>query len=95
MLECRSSEYVNLFLTKFDEKLKAKKENVVSGYLNSILKNRSKLPWDNEDTMTGDKSLTFADILDVRNKNKVILIEGGPGMGKSTLAIKICTVKTA
>ena len=62
----------------------------MSGYLNSILKNQSKLPWDNEDNMTGDKSLTFADILDVRDEDKVILIEGGPGMGKSTLAIKIC-----
>ena len=90
VLECRSSEYVNLFLTKFDEKSKTKKENLVSGYLNSILKNRSQLPWDNERTMTGEKSLTFANILDVSEKNKVILIEGGPGMGKSTLAIKIC-----
>ena len=72
VLECRSSEYVNLFLTKFDEKSKTKNENLVSGYLNRILKNQSKLPWDmyNEDTMTGDKSLTFANILDVREKNK-------------------------
>ena len=91
VLECRSSEYVNLFLTKFDEKSKTKmKETLVSGYLNSVLKNRSQLPWDNEDTITGDKSVTFADILDVSEKNRVILIEGGPGMGKSTLAIKIC-----
>ena len=90
MLECRSSEYVNLFLTKFNEKSKTKKENLVSGYLNSILKRRSQLPWNNERTTTDDKSLTFADILDVREENKVILIEGGPGMGKSTLAIKIC-----
>ena len=32
----------------------------------------------------------FADILDVKEGNKVVLIEGGPGMGKSTLAINIC-----
>ena len=90
LLDCRSSEYVNLFLTKFDEKSKTKKENLVSGYLNSVLKNP---PLDNERTMTDEKSvksLTFADILDAREENKVILIEGGPGMGKSTLAIKIC-----
>ena len=90
VLECRSSDYVNLFLTKFDEKSQTKKENLVSGYLNSILKNRSQSPQDTERTMTDNKSLTFADILDVREDNKVILIEGGPGMGKSTLAIKIC-----
>ena len=36
-------------------------------------------------------SHSIGDILDVRGKNnKVILIEGGPGMGKSTLAIKLC-----
>ena len=90
VLECRSLEYVNLFLAKFDEKSKIKKENLVSGYLNCILKKRSQLPQDTERTMTDNKSLTFADILDVREENKVILIEGGPGMGKSTLAIKIC-----
>ena len=90
VLECRSSEYINLFLTKFDKKSKTKKENLVSGYLNSILKNQSQLPQDTERTMTDNKSLTFANILDVREDNKVILIEGGPGMGKSTLAIKIC-----
>ena len=88
VLECKSSEYVNLFLTKFDEKSKTKK--VVSGYLNIVLKRRSQLPWNNERTATGDELLTLADILDVREENKVILIEGGPGMGKSTLAIKIC-----
>ena len=37
------------------------------------------------------RPLTIADVLDVKEEeNKVILIEGGPGMGKSTLAIKIC-----
>ena len=90
VLECRSSEYVNLFLTKLDEKSNTHKENLVSGHLNSILKNRSQLRWDNERTMIGEKSVTFADILNVSEKNRVILIEGGQGMGKSTLAIKIC-----
>ena len=41
--------------------------------------------------MTGNRPLTLADVLDVKKvENKVILIEGGPGMGKSTLAIEIC-----
>ena len=89
-LECKSSEYVSLLLMKFDEKLKTKKENLVSGYFHDILKNQTRFPQDTERAGTDNESLTFADILDVSEENKVILIEGGPGMGKSTLAIKIC-----
>ena len=56
----------------------------MSGQLNNIMKN---IPLSSSDT----KPLTIGDILDVKEEeNKVILIEGGPGMGKSTLAIKIC-----
>ena len=45
------------------------------------------IPLSSSDT----RPLTIADVLDVKEEeNKVILIEGGPGMGKSTLAIKIC-----
>ena len=89
-LECKSSEYVSLFLTKFDEKLKTNKEIFVSGYFHDIIKNQSQFPQDTERTTTDKQSLTFTDILKVSEENKVILIEGGPGMGKSTLAIKIC-----
>ena len=90
LLECRSSEYVNLFLTKFDNKTKRKKECLVSDYLNSILKNRH-LPCDNQENITDDRLLTLADVLNVKEEeNKIILIEGGPGMGKSTLSIKMC-----
>ena len=78
-LECKSSEYVSLLLTRFDEKLKTKEKNLVSGYFHNIIK-----------TTTDKESLTFADILKVSEENKIILIEGRPGMGKSTLAIKIC-----
>ena len=67
LLECRSSEYVNLFL---DNKTKTNKEH---------------------ENMTGYRPLTLVDVLEVNEEgNKVILIEGGPGMGKSTLAIEIC-----
>ena len=91
LLECRSSEYVNLFLTKFDNKTKRNKEHLVSGYFSHILKNRQRSPQDRREHMTGYRPLTLADILDVTEEdNKVILIEGGPGMGKSTLAIEIC-----
>ena len=87
VLDCKSSEYVNLYLTKFEEKLKTQKENLVSGYLNNLLKNPMQ---ETEKAITDSKSLTVADILDVKEGNKVVLIEGGPGMGKSTLAINIC-----
>ena len=84
LLECKSSRYVNLLFTKFDKKLKRQREELVSGQLNNIMKN---IPLSSSDT----RSLTIADVLDVKEEeNKVILIEGGPGMGKSTLAIKIC-----
>ena len=87
VLECKSSEYVNLYLTKFEEKSKTHKGNLVSGYLNSLLKYPIK---ETERAIAGRKSLTVADILDVKEGNKVVLIEGGPGMGKSTLAINMC-----
>ena len=38
----------------------------------------------------GDE-VTLSEALDVTNKKeKVVLFEGGPGMGKSTLAVNIC-----
>ena len=43
LLECRSSEYVNLCLTKFDSKTKRSKKHSVSGYLNTVLKSRQQL----------------------------------------------------
>ena len=84
LLECKSSRYVNLLLAKFDKRTKKVSEELVSGQLNNIvIKNVLSTP----DT----RSLTLADILNVKEEeNKVILIEGGPGMGKSTLAIQIC-----
>ena len=85
LLECKSSRYVNLVLTKFDKKLKKEREELVSGQLNSIMLKRSRL------SSVDITPLTLADVLNVKEEeNKVILIEGGPGMGKSTLAIKIC-----
>ena len=85
LLECISSHYVNLFLTKFDQKIKRNREELVSGQLNSIIMKGT------QSSFPDSRSLTLADILDVKeDENKVILIEGGPGMGKSTLAIKIC-----
>ena len=91
LLECRSSKYVNLFLTHFDNNTKRNKEHLVSGCLNIALKNQQQLSHDTGEIMIDDRPLTLGDLLDVKEEeNKVILIEGGPGMGKSTLAIEIC-----
>ena len=85
LLECKSSRYVNLLLTKFDKKLKREREELLSGQLNNIMMRN--IPLSSADT----RPLTIADVLNVKEEeNKVILIEGGPGMGKSTLAMKIC-----
>ena len=88
LLECSSSEYVNLFLTKFDNKTKRNEEHIVQGYLYSMLKNQQRSPHDAGEVT---RPLTLVDVLNVKEEeNKVILIEGGPGMGKSTLTIKVC-----
>ena len=85
LLECKLSRYVNLLLAKFDKKLKREREELVSGQLDNIM--MKNVPLSSADT----RPLTIADILNVNEEeNKVVLIEGGPGMGKSTLAIKIC-----
>ena len=85
LLECKSSEYVNLKLTLVDKRTKRNREEVVSGLLNSIMKSNK-----HKQLLQGSP-LTLDDVLDVEKEDKkVILIEGGPGMGKSTLAIKMC-----
>ena len=84
LLECKSSRYVNLLLAKFDKR-KRVREELVSGHLSNII--MRSIPSSSPDT----RPLTLVDILNVKEEeNKVILIEGGPGMGKSTLAIEIC-----
>ena len=88
LLECSSSKYVSLHLEKFDKESKKYKKHLVFGYFDSIFRKQSHLPHQTEKC---NKPLTFTDVLNVKEEeNKVILIEGGPGMGKSTLAIKIC-----
>ena len=85
LLECKSSQYINLLLAKYDKKLKGERKEFISGQLNSIVTKRA--PISSPDA----RQLSLADILNVtEEETKVILIEGGPGMGKSTLAVKIC-----
>ena len=81
LLECRPSEYVNLKLTLVDKRTKTSREELVSGLLSSVFRKQS----------SQEATLTLAGVLNVKDEEKkLILIEGGPGMGKSTLAIKMC-----
>ena len=88
LLDCSSSEYVSLLLKRFNERTQTSEENLISAPIDRLF---SKSFHGNKRTKGEGECLTLADVLDVRGKNnKVILIEGGPGMGKSTLAIKLC-----
>ena len=82
--ECASSQYVSLLLVKVDRK--GRKEYNISGELDEVLR-----PVTCSEDQSQEIKPRLHDVLDVRDEQeKVILIEGGPGMGKSTLAIKMC-----
>lgn len=82
--ECASSQYVSLLLVKVDRK--GKTEYNISGELSEVLR-----PVPCSEDVSQEIQPTLHDVLDVRTEQyKVILIEGGPGMGKSTLAVKMC-----
>lgn len=69
------SQYISLLLHKIDKK--DIRKSMLSGYVDELL--------------VGKSSMSLPAMFDVKGVDKkVILVEGGPGMGKSTLAIKIC-----
>ena len=77
MLDCYSPQYIDLILIK-DNKRKAIRQNRQSFEVG--IKQESDLEY-----------ITLSEALDVeRVKKKIVLIEGGPGMGKTSLAINIC-----
>ena len=87
LLAYGSSMYVKLLLKKFDEQTCAKVK-LVSVPLNADSSISSHA---NQRTNTHEEPFTLSDALNVTGKEKkLVLIEGGPGMGKTTLAIKIC-----
>ena len=96
LLDCSSSEYVQLYLKRFNEETQTFVENFVFPPIDHLF---SKSFHSTKTSKVEGESLTLVNILDVgekdvvdveKKRNKVILIEGGPGMGKSTLAIKMC-----
>lgn len=69
------SQYISLLLHKIEQK--DIRKSMLSGYVDELL--------------IGKSSMSLPAMFDVKEVNKkVILVEGGPGMGKSTLAVKIC-----
>ena len=73
MLDCSSSQYIDLILIKDNKRkpIRQKTNRKIRG--NEM------------------EHVTLSEALDVENQEKkVVLIEGGPGMGKTTLAINIC-----
>jgi len=85
MLDCFSTEYIDLVLIK-DNKRKPIKQRSNMSILNGQNTAGIRIKQDSD-----SKYVTLSEALDVEGvKKKVILIEGGPGMGKTTLAINIC-----
>ena len=85
MLDCFSPQYIDLILIK-DNKRKPIRQrrdalSIVDGK-NAVVG----IKQDND-----SEYVTLSEALDVeREKKKIVMIEGGPGMGKTTLAINIC-----
>ena len=81
------SKYRSLELISIDEQLDCSSSKYVSLTLVKIDRQGRTTSTENR---RGD-SVTLSEALDVEGEiKKVILIKGGPGMGKSTLAINIC-----
>ena len=77
MLDCYSPQYIDLILIK-DNKRKAIRQSRQSFEVG--VKQESDLEY-----------ITLSEALDVEGvKKKIVLIKGGPGMGKTSLAINIC-----
>ena len=77
MLDCYSPQYIDLILIK-DNKRKAIRQTQQNFEVG--IKQESDL-----------ECITLSEALDVEGvKKKIVLIKGGPGMGKTSLAINIC-----
>ena len=80
------SKYKSLKLISIDEQLDCSSSKYVSLTLVKIDRQGRTTSTENR---RGD-SITLSEALDVEREEKVILIKGDPGVGKSTLAINIC-----
>ena len=82
MLDCFSPQYIELILIKDNSKIPIRQKR------DTISRTGCK------NTGVGVKHseyVTLSEALDVkREKKKIVMIKGGPGMGKTTLAINIC-----
>ena len=85
MLDCFSPQYIDLILIKDNTSKPIRQRRGARSIENkNIVEIEVKQDIDSE-------YVTLSDALDVEKKErKIITIEGGPGMGKTTLAINIC-----
>ena len=85
MLDCFSPEYIDLILIK-DNKRKPIRQR-----RGTISRTDGKNAGVGIKQDSDSEYVTLSEALDVkREKKKIVMIEGGPGMGKTTLAINIC-----
>ena len=85
MLDCYSPQYIDLILIKDNQRKPIRHRR---GDM-SRLEHKNARVGINQDN--DSEYVTLSEALDVGGKKKkIVLIEGGPGMGKTTLAINIC-----
>ena len=82
MLDCFSPQYIELILIKDNNRIPIRQRR------DTISRTGGK----NTGVEVSDSEyVTLSEALDVKGqKKKIVMIEGGPGMGKTTLAINIC-----
>ena len=82
MLDCFSPQYIELILKKGNSRIPIRQRR------DTISRTGGK----NTGVEVSDSEyVTLSEALDVKGqKKKIVMIEGGPGMGKTTLAINIC-----
>ena len=85
MLDCFSPQYIELILIKDNSKIPIRQRR------NTISRTGDKIAGVGVKQVSDSEYVTLSEALDVkREKKKIVMIEGGPGMGKTTLAINIC-----
>ena len=85
MLDCFSPQYIDLILIKDNSRIPIRQRR------DTISRTGGKNTGVGVKQVSDSEYVTLSEALDVkREKKKIVMIEGGPGMGKTTLAINIC-----
>ena len=85
MFDCFSLQYIELILKKDNSRIPIRQRR------DTISRTGGKNAGVGVRQVSDSEYVTLSEALDVKEKEKkIIMIEGGPGMGKTTLAINIC-----